>query len=501
MSLAQQAFSGIVWTAVERFGQQLIQFLVVILLARLLSPEAFGLVAMVMVVFTISAVLVNGGFTAALIREPEITEEDKATAFWMNLGGALIIYGLLWPLAPTIASFFEQPQLISLTRFMGLYLIFFALSLVQRAELSHRLDFKRLGLVTLGAAAAAGVIAVVLAFFGAGVWALAVKYVLLSAFTSLFLWAVNPWYPKQWISRRSVRKLFGFGSKLALAGLLNEVFQNVYKVVIGKFFAAATLGFYTQAQNFQRLASQSLVGMLQKVTYPVLAKANDDPARLKRGYRTMIQVSSYVIFPAMIGMALTAEPLILTLVGESWRQTIPFLQLLCVSGALYHLHSINLNVLKVVGRSDLFLRLEVIKKVNITVAIVIGLQFGLWGLLIGHVVSSYVALFINMYYTRQFIDYSIPEQLRDIVGVLLFSVPMAVAVWVAGMIVSDMPAVELAAMVVAGAVSYVLVGMLAGAEPLRTIVALIAPRLRRSRRLTVDAPSPVAETVNAPTSR
>ena len=174
------------------------------------------------------------------------------------------------------------------------------------------------------------------------------------------------------------------------------------------------------------------MGTLQKVTYPLLAKANDDPARLKRGYRKIIQVSSYVIFPAMVGMALAAEPLVLTLVGEQWLQTVPFLQILCVSGALYHLHSINLNVLKVVGRSDLFLKLEVIKKVNITIAIVIGIQFGIWGLLIGQVVSSYVALFINMYYTRGFIDYSIPEQLRDILRVLSLSIPMAACVWLAG---------------------------------------------------------------------
>ena len=255
MSLTQQAFSGILWTAAERFGLQFIQFGVVIVLARLLTPEDFGLVAMLMVIFAVSSVLVNGGFTAALIREPEITEEDKSTAFWMNLIAAVVLYGVIWVAAPAVAAFFEHPELVDLTRFMALNLIFLALTLVQQADLTHKLSFKRLGLVNLAAAVITGGVAVTLASWGLGVWALAVKYVLMATCTSLFLWIANPWVPKQGISRRSVRKLFGFGSKLAASGLLDQAYQNVYKVIIGKFFAAATLGFYTQAQNFQSMAS------------------------------------------------------------------------------------------------------------------------------------------------------------------------------------------------------------------------------------------------------
>lgn len=472
MSLAQKAFSGILWTAAERFGLQLIQFVVVIVLARLLTPADFGLVAMLMVIFAVSSVLVNGGFTAALIREPEITEEDKSTAFWMNLIAAVVIYGIIWIAAPAVASFFEQPRLVGLTRFMALNLIFLSLTLVQSAELTHRLDFKRLGLTSIAASGVTGAVAVTLAYFGVGVWALAAKYVLASACSSVFLYLVNPWYPKQWISRKSLKKLFGFGSKLAASGLLDQVYQNIYKVVIGKFFAATTLGFYTQAQNFQNMASQSLVGMLQKVTYPVLAKANDDPERLKRGYRKMIQVSSYVIFPAMIGMALTAEPLVLTLVGEKWLQTVPFLQILCVSGALYHLHSINLNILKVVGRTDLFLKLEVIKKVNITIAIIVGLQFGIWGLLIGQVISSYVALFVNMYYTKDFINYSIPEQIRDIIKILLLSIPMGFSTWLVGNLPIGASLIRLVLTALAGIIVYAATGLILKAEPLLNIKKL-----------------------------
>lgn len=483
-SLAQEALSGILWTAAEKVGIQFIQFAVLIVLGRVLAPEHFGLVAMLMIVFAVSGVVVEGGYTAALIREPEITEEDKATTFWLNIGGALVMYIAIWFAAPSIARFFEEPELVWLTRVMGLSLVFTAPTLVQQAELIHGLDFRRLGMVGLAAASVAGAIAVTAALMGAGVWALAANYVLVAAFTSLFLFLAKPWRPKQGLSRRSVRKVFGFGSKLAASGLLNQGFTNVYKVVIGKFFAAATLGFYTQAQNFQRVASNGLTGMLQKVTYPLLARANDDPARLKRGYRTIIQVSSYVIFPAMLGLALTAEPLLVTLLGPRWLPAVPFLQILCVSGALYHLHAINLNILKVVGRTDLFLRLEVIKKVNITIAIVIGLQFGIWGLLVGQVIASYVALFINMYYTRTFIDYSMPEQLRDIGSVLWLSAPMVAVVAGLGTLSPPAP-VRLALMVLAGMVTYVVTGALTRAAPLRIVLQLLTNRFPKLARFSV----------------
>ena len=477
MSLARQALTGVFWTAAERFGLQAIQLTVVIVLARKLTPEDFGLVAMLMVVFTVSSVLVNGGFTAGLIREPEITEEDKASAFWMNLITSVVMYGVIWAAAPAIARFFEEPRLVELTRFMALNLVFLALTLVQVAELSHRLEFRRLGIANLAAAVLTGVVAVWLAAAGAGVWALAARFVLGSASASIFLWIALPWHPRHWISRRSLRKLFAFGSRLAASGLLDEAFQNVYKVLIGKYFAAATLGFYQQAQTFQRTASQSLAEMLQRVTYPILAKTKDDAARLKRGYRSMIQVSSFVIFPAMVGMALTAEPLLLTLVGEKWRPATPFLQLLCISGALYHLHGINLNVLKVVGRTDLFLKLEVIKKTNICIAIVIGWQFGIWGLLAGQVVSSYVALFINMYYTRRFIDYSIREQLRDILAVLWLSAPMSLVVWAIGSLWQADAPVLLGLMACAGAATYVATALMTDATPFRLVRDLLVPRL------------------------
>src|SRR5690625_7940090 len=209
-----------------------------------------------------------------------------------------------------------------------------------------------------------------------------------------------------------------------LSVLLNTVFSNIYRLVIGKFFVAATLGFYTQAQNVRKLASQNLISVIQKVTYPLLSKTADDPKRMKRGYRQVIQTSTFIIFPGMVLLFIFAEPLMIYVLGEQWQPSAPFLQLICVYCILYHLHAVNLTVLIVMGRSDLFLQLEILKRTNTTIGILVGLQFGIWGLLIAHVCTSYIALFINTYYTAKFIGYSIKEQVTDVLQVAKLAIPM-----------------------------------------------------------------------------
>jgi O-antigen/teichoic acid export membrane protein len=322
-----------------------------------------------------------------------------------------------------------------------------------------------------------GLVAISLAYLDYGVWALAVKYVLSTLITTMALWVMNPWRPTHFIVPESFKRLFGFGSKLFVSGLLNTVFNNIYKVVIGKVFSASILGYYTQAQLYVKQVTQGAVGTLQKVTYPILSKTKGDEQRLKQAYRKIILASSFVIFPATIGLALVAEPMILTLVGEKWLPAAPFLQLLCVSGALHHLHSINLNVLKVVGRSDLFLKLEIIKKVNITVAIIIGLQFGIWGLLIAKVISSYIALYINMYYTKSFIDYPQLEQFKDLVPVILHTLPMAGIVFLIIQFVELPQYLILTTGILLGAVTYMATTILFKSEALKHIQTLLGHRM------------------------
>lgn len=424
MSLGQKALGGFFWTLLSNVGNKLITLIIGVILARLLTPADFGLVAMLYIFFEVSQSLINSGFGQALIREDTLTEKDKGTVFYINLVVSIVCYLILFFAAPLIADFYDNQILIDLTRFMGISIVFSALAIVQRSSLTHRLAFKKLMIVNLVTNVLTGIIGVGLAFYGYGVWALAIKYVSQAFFMTTILFAINPWLPKNFIFMESFNRLFGFGSKLLLSGLLNTTYQNIYKLIIGKFYTAATLGLFTQAQLYVNQVTQSAVGTLQTVTYPILSKAKDDPIRLKNAYRKIIMASSFVIFPLVIGLGILAEPFVLTLVGQKWLEVVPFLQILCLSGALYHLHSINLNILQVMGRSDLFLKLEVIKKVNITIAVVVGLQFGIWGLMIGQVISSYIALLINMYYTNRFLSYNYKEQFKDLLPIIMFTLPM-----------------------------------------------------------------------------
>lgn len=426
MSLKKEAGKGLFWVAVERLGQQGLQAITFVILARLLTPEDFGLIGMIMIFFAVSQSFIDSGMGQALIREKEITNQDRSTVFWLNLILSCLFYVLLFVTAPAISRFYEQPELISLIRLMGLAVIFNGIAIVQRSEMTQQLEFKKQTYAQIPAIVIASIVAITMAYLNYGVWALAVQFVVVAFISSILLWTIQPARILFKWSYESFSRLFNFGYKLLISGLIATTYQHIYKLVIGKFFSAATLGLYTQAQRLQQLASQSLIGIIQKVTYPLLAKAGDDVERLKKGYLMVIQSSSFVIFPAMLGLILFAEPIMQYVLGSQWLPAAPFLQLLCASGIIYHLHSINLNVLKVLGRSDLFLKLEIIKKTNTTIAILIGFQFGIYGLLIGQVISSYIALFINTYYTSKFLNYTVTNQLLDVLKVLLLAAPMVV---------------------------------------------------------------------------
>lgn len=420
-SLSDRSLAAIIWLLLDKVGSSSVNFIVTIVLARLLSPEDFGLVAMVMVFFEFSSVFVESGFSTALIREKEISEVDKSTTFIFNFVAALIFYGILFVSAPAIAAFFNQEMLTLIVRIMGLNLIFNAFSSIQRTVLTQQIEFKTQTKIRFLTTTLSGLVAILLAWQGFGVWSLVIRFGLMDLMDSILLWLLNRWMPRTGFSKASFKKLFGFGSKILAAAILDKFYTHVYKLLIGKFFSAATLGFYTQAGNFTNMVINTLFRTIHNVTYPVLAKLQDDTEKLKAGYRKILKLSSFVIIPALVILGVLAEPVLLALVGEKWLPSAPMLQLLCLSGLTYHFSSINLNMLLVLGRSDLGLKLEVIKKVNITIAIITGLQFGIYGLIIGEVITSYVNLFINAFYSDKFLHYSIREQIKDIFPTLSFS--------------------------------------------------------------------------------
>lgn len=461
---------------IDKLGASTVNFIITIILARLLLPEDFGIVAMVMVFFEVSSTFIESGFYTALVREKSISENDKSTTFIFNLITAVLLYILLFFLAPSIALWFGEPILVPIIRIMGLNLIIFSFSIIQRAKLTHQIDFKTQTKVRFFAVIISGGVAVIMAYSGFGVWSLVAKIGLMAFLDTLFLWIMSPWKPNWVFNPESFKRLFGFGSKILLSSLLDRFYQQIYKLLIGKFFSSAMLGFYTQASNFSNIVVSTLFRTLDKITYPILSKLQEDKARLKSGFRKVVKMSSFFIIPAMVLLAVLAKPVIVFLIGEKWLPAVPFLQLLCLSGVTLHLSQINLNVLLVLGRSDLSLKLEVFKKINITIAILIGIRFGVFGLIIGEVISSYLNLIINGFYSKTFLDYALIEQIRDVLLTIAFSIITGLIVLLITRFFEGMEFLQVIIGTFSGIACYLGLHQLSGTEEIKILRKTIIPQ-------------------------
>lgn len=451
-SIKEKTVSGLLWSFIDNFSRQGIVFVVGIILARLLSPREFGLIGMTTVFIAISQSFVDSGFSQALIRKKKCTQVDYSTVFYFNLTTALFFYAVLFFSSAVISNFFEEPQLKLIIRVLGLSLIVNAFTIIQRTRLTKRIDFKLQTKISVIAVVVSGTIAIVMAYKGYGVWSLVIKSLAGFALTSLLLWIWNGWIPSWVFSKKSFREMFSFGSRLLVSGLLDTAYRNIYLLVIGKYFSAADLGFYTRADQFNKLPSQNITSVIQRVSYPVLSSIQDDLPRLKAAYQKLIKSTMLISFVAMMGMAAIAEPMVLTLIGEQWLPSVVYLQLLCFVGMLYPLHAINLNMLQVQGRSDLFLRLEIIKKVMAIPVIIIGIFLGIQYMIIGMIINSVLAYFLNSYYSGRYLDYSSWEQIRDILPSFLLATSMGSIVFVLGMVLNTSNPVTLLIQVGAGAI-------------------------------------------------
>lgn len=427
--LKEKTLTGIFWNFLELMGRRGIGILVTLLLARFLVPADFGLVAMVSVFFQIANTLMDSGFRQALIRKKDANAEDYSTMFITNIALGVVAYVLLFVSAPLIARFYSEPRLVLLVRVIGIVVIINSLQFIQIVDLSRKLDFKTQFKATIPAGVISGLAAILMAMNGFGVWALAAQMILSPLFITAFLWWINPWRPRWFFSLQSFNELFGFGSKLFLSGLLNIVFQNIYIVVIAKLFTSSITGYYFFATKIRDIILQQLSSSIQMVTYPALASIQDDDLRLKAGYRKVIQATTYLIFPAMIFLAVLAKPLFSIFLEPRWLAGVPYLQLLCVAGLMFPLHVVNLNILQVKGRSDLFLYLEIFKKLLIVVVLFISVRFGIWGLLAGQIATSFLAYLPNSFFAMRLIGYSPGEQIKDVLPAL-FSALSAGAIMV-----------------------------------------------------------------------
>ena len=423
-SLKSKTIRALFWSFFERIGQQGIQFIISIILARLLLPEQFGLIAMLWIFMAIAQSFIDSGFGQALIQKQDITHIDECSIFYFNILVGFLAAGLLCLAAPWIAGFYNQPLLAPLTYVLSLNMIINAFGVVQTTLLTKHIDFKTQLKVSVIATVISGTISVIMAFNGFGVWSLVAQSLCSTLFQTILLWFFNTWRPSLVFSLDSLRGMFPFGSRLLASGLLDTVFRNIYIVVIGKLFSPADLGFYSRGQRLQQLPVDNISSIISRVTFPVFSSVQDDKARLKRGVRKALTMLVMINFPMMIGMAIVAKPLVLLLLTDKWAPCIPYLQLLCVVGMLYPLHVINLNVLLAQGRSDLFFRLEILKKILIVIAIAVTYRCGIIAMIYGQIVTSCLAYLLNSYYTGKMLDYPITEQIQDLMPSLTLAIIM-----------------------------------------------------------------------------
>lgn len=475
-SLKQQTATGLKWSAIERFANQLVNFTVSVLLARMLLPATYGLVSMVAIFIAISSVFVNSGFSQALVRKQNRTNEDDSTAFYFNIVVGVLFYLMLYFTAPLIAKFYEEPQLINITRVVGLVVPINSLIIVQRAILMVKMDFKTQSKASVTSSIISGVIGLGMAWKGFGVWALVSMQVLGCVINAGLIWSLTKWKPLFVFSRNSLAYLWGFGSKLLASSLIDTIYNNLLSLVIGKVYSATDLGYYGKAAHFASTPSSTLTGVIQQVAYPAICKIQDEKERLAAVYRHFIKLAVFVVFPLMTGLAAVSHSFVILLLGDNWAFAGELLLYLCFGLMWIPVHAINLNPLQALGRSDLFLRLEVVKKVIGVLIIAITVPFGIKVMTIGGIISSVLSLFVNTYYNKDLINVSIWTQLKDIAPTFTLSMVMFAIVMVYNRLIDNLY-VEFFGGMVLGAAIFLCGALLFRFEELREIVKMIKDNL------------------------
>lgn len=420
-NLKEQAINGAKWAAIEKFSLQIIQFVLGIILARLLSPSDYGTVGMLGIFIAISNTFIDSGFSSALIRKLERTEDDYSTVFFTNFAISLFFVMLLVGIAPWVAKFYDMPILCPILRVQSLSLILYALVAVQTAKLTAEVNFKALAKANMIASPLSGVIGICLAYFGWGVWALVCQNLLAAAFRLVFIVAQCRWFPKWRFSRTSFDELWGFGKNMLGASLLTSIYFNLDSIIIGKFFNSTALGNYTRGTQIAKLPVDSINGVLNNVTYPVLAKLQNETDRLIAAYRKYIKLTSMCIFFCCTLLAALAKPLILFLLTDKWLDAVIYLQVFSFAIMFDHLCVINLNLIKIKGRSDLILRLEVIKRVISFAILFAAIPFGVLGICISKVIYTQIAVYINTYYNGKLFGMGFLSQFNDYSKYLILS--------------------------------------------------------------------------------
>lgn len=420
-SLKDKTVKGTFWSAADAFLGQGVTFIVGIILARLLTPDEYGLIGICIIFNTVLNGIVDSGFSNALIRKNKCTDEDYNTMFFTNLVFSVVLYVILFFCAPAISLFFERDELTPLIQVSGSVLIFNALSLTHTTILTKKIDFKTKTKGSVVSALISGGIGVSMAFMGAGAWSLVGQMVSRQLLYTICLWFFIRWWPQLRVSVESFRYMWGFGWKLLLSGLLNNIWNQLYQVVVGKFYSPATLGQYTRSRDFARIFSENFTTIVQRVSYPVLANIQDEKERMIEAYRRIIKVTMFATCVCLTMLAAVAEPLIVTIIGPQWMEAATYLPYICVSMSFYPLHAINLNMLQIQNRTDIFLILDIIKKIIAIPPILAGIFISIKCMLICSIVVGIISFFLNSYYTGKNLGYTSWMQLKDVLPDYLIS--------------------------------------------------------------------------------
>ena len=411
-----------IWSFVQRFGTMTISFVSNIVLARLLTPDDYGVIGMLMIFIAVANTFVDGGFGSALIQKKEPTREDYSTIFWWNMFLSLVLYGVLYVCAPTVSRFYDLPLLSQVLRVQGFVLILNALSIIQQNQLRKQLKFKRLASITVVSAALSAGIAIVLAYMGWGVWALVAQQLMLSGFTAILLWVLNKWYPLLSFSKESFKQLFGFGGFMLLSSLINTIFNNINSLIIGKLFSASTMGYFSQAKKIEDATAMSVTSVVEQVTYPILSEHQNDKNKMRSILKRFNTSTFFIVTPMMLLICLFAEPIVVFLFTEKWLPAAPYLKILALHGIPIGLQGVNYNAIAAIGKSKTIFATTIIKRIMTISLMLIGVYIAdVEGLLWGMVVSSSLIILYNMILVSQYLDYRVITQIKELSGIAFVS--------------------------------------------------------------------------------
>ncbi len=421
MSLKKRTVHSIFWSAIQQFGRQGFGFVFSILLARLLLPEQFGYIAMIMVFININITLIDSGLTQSLIREDQENQSDYSTIFFFNLGMSVLLYTILYFGAPYVAGFYDQPILHNLIRWQGILIIIHALSLVQETQMIKQLDFKTQFFASLPSIVIAGCIAIYMAYTGFGLYALVAYYVLDAGIRSIFLWFLSDWKPQFIFKIDKLKHHFKFGLHLSLSEVLETAFNEIYTIILGKYFSPAHLGHFNRAYAMQRMPVSNISSILNKVTYPIFAKIKHNNSKLKEMYAKLLLLVVFCLTPVLLFLGILGEALFRLILTEKWLPAVPYFKILCLAGITYPLNSYNINLLKIKGQSEAILRIQILKKVVLALSIGFIFLWSMQGLLFSILFNSIIAFIINSYYSGKLIQFSTWQQVKLILPILLIN--------------------------------------------------------------------------------